>query len=72
MHKLDLEKAAEPEVKLSTFIGSWRKQGSFRMELWNSRLTFFAQYFEYVLLFSPGSKSLCLKFADKQMGFPCM
>ena len=32
----------------------------------------FFQYFEYVLLFSPGSKSFCLKFADKQMGFPCM
>ena len=28
MYKLDLEKAEEPEVKLSTFTGSWRKQVS--------------------------------------------
>ena len=28
MYKLDLEKAEEPEVKLPTFIGSWRKQGN--------------------------------------------
>ena len=29
MYKLDLEKAEEPEIKLPTFVGSWRKQGSF-------------------------------------------
>ena len=28
MYKLDLEKAEEPEIKLPTFIGSWRKQGN--------------------------------------------
>ena len=28
MFKLDLEKAEEPEIKLPTFIGSWRKQGN--------------------------------------------
>ena len=28
MFKLDLEKVEEPEIKLSTFIGSWRKQGN--------------------------------------------
>ena len=28
MYKLGLEKAEEPEVKLPTFVGSWRKQGS--------------------------------------------
>ena len=28
MYKLDLEKAGEPEIKLPTFIVSWRKQGS--------------------------------------------
>ena len=28
MYKLDLEKAEEPEIKLPTFFGSWRKQGS--------------------------------------------
>ena len=30
MFKLDLEKAEEPEIKLPTFVGSWRKQGSSR------------------------------------------
>ena len=29
MYKLGLEKAEEPEIKLPTFVGSWRKQGSF-------------------------------------------
>ena len=28
MYKLGLEEAEEPEVKLTTFVGSWRKQGS--------------------------------------------
>ena len=28
MYKLGLEKAEEPEIKLPTFAGSWRKQGS--------------------------------------------
>ena len=30
MYKLDLEKVEEPEIKLPTFIGSWRKQGNSR------------------------------------------
>ena len=30
MYKLDLEKAEKPEIKLPTFVGSWRKQGSSR------------------------------------------
>ena len=30
MYKLDLENAKEPEIKLPTFFGSERKQGSFR------------------------------------------
>ena len=30
MYKLGLEKAEEPEIKLPTFVGSWRKQGSSR------------------------------------------
>ena len=30
MFKLDLAKGEEPEIKLPTFIGSWRKQGSSR------------------------------------------
>ena len=30
MYKLSLEKAEEPEIKLSIFIGSQGKQGNFR------------------------------------------
>ena len=30
MYKLSLEKAEEPKIKLPTFVGSWRKQGSSR------------------------------------------
>ena len=30
MYKLSLEKAKEPENKLPTFVGSWRKQGNSR------------------------------------------
>ena len=30
MFKLDLEKAEEPEIKLPTFTGSWKKQESSR------------------------------------------
>jgi len=28
MYKLDFEEAEEPEIKLPTFVESWRKQGS--------------------------------------------
>ena len=30
MYKLGLEKAEEPEIKLLTFVGSWKKQESSR------------------------------------------
>ena len=30
IHKLGFEEAEEPEIKLPTFVGSWRKQGSSR------------------------------------------
>ena len=30
MYKLGFEEAEEPEIKLPTFTGSWRKQGNFR------------------------------------------
>ena len=30
MYKLGFEEAEEPEIKLPTFIGSWRKQGNSR------------------------------------------
>ena len=30
MYRLGFEEAEEPEIKLSTFVGSWTKQTSFR------------------------------------------
>ena len=30
MYKLGFEKAEEPEIKLPTLVGSWRKQGNSR------------------------------------------
>ena len=39
MYKLDLEKAKEPEVKLLTFFGSWRKQGNSRKTSTSASLT---------------------------------
>ena len=30
MSKQDLEKAEEPDIKLSAFLGSWREQGNSR------------------------------------------
>ena len=39
MFKLDLEKAEEPEVKLPTFIGAWRKQGNSRETSTSASLT---------------------------------
>ena len=30
MYKLDMEETEEPEIKLPTLVGSWRKQGSYR------------------------------------------
>ena len=37
--KLDLEKAEEPEIKLPTFVGSWRKQGNSRKTPISASLT---------------------------------
>ena len=34
MYKMDLEKAEEPEIKLSTFTGSQRKQGNSRKNIY--------------------------------------
>ena len=39
MYRLDLEKTEEPEIKLPTFIGSWRKQGSSRKSSTSTSLT---------------------------------
>ena len=34
MYKLDLEKAEGPEIKLTTFVGSWRKQRNSRKNIY--------------------------------------
>ena len=39
MFKLDLEKAEEPEIKLSTSVGSWKKQESSRKTSTSALLT---------------------------------
>ena len=39
MYKLDLEKSEKQEMKLSTFIGSWRKQGNSRKTSPSASLT---------------------------------
>ena len=39
MFKLDLEKAEEPEIKLPTYVGSWKKQKSSRKASISALLT---------------------------------
>ena len=39
MFKLDLEEAEEPEIKLPTFTGSWKKQESSRKTTISALLT---------------------------------
>ena len=39
IYKLDLEKAEEPEIKLSTFVGSWIKQQNYRKTSTSASLT---------------------------------
>ena len=39
MYKLDLEKAEEPEIKLPTSVGSWKKQESSRKTSTSALLT---------------------------------
>ena len=39
MFKLDLEKAEEPEIKLPTSVGSWKKQESSRKASTSALLT---------------------------------
>ena len=38
-HKLDFEEAEEPEIKLQTFIGSWRQQENTRKTSTSASLT---------------------------------
>jgi len=39
MYKLDLEKGEEPEIKLPTFFGSWKKLGNSRKTSTSASLT---------------------------------
>ena len=39
MYKLGLEQAEEPEIKLPTLVGSWRKQGNSRKKSTSASLT---------------------------------
>ena len=39
MYKLGFKEAEEPEIKLPTFVGSWRKQRSFQKNITSSSLT---------------------------------
>ena len=39
MYKLGLEEVDKPEIKLPTFVRSWRKQGSFRKATTSVSLT---------------------------------
>ena len=39
MYKSDFKEAEEPEIKLPTFVGSWRKQGSSRKTSTSASLT---------------------------------
>ena len=39
MYKLGLKKTEKPEIKLPTFVGSWRKQGNSRKTSTSASLT---------------------------------
>ena len=39
MHKLGLEKAEEPEIKLPVYVGSWKKKGNSRKISTSASLT---------------------------------
>ena len=39
MYQLALEEAEKQEIRLPTFVGSWRKQGSFRKTSTSASLT---------------------------------
>ena len=62
MYKMDLEKAEEPEIKFSTFIGSWRKQG-------NSRKNIYFCFIDYTKAFDCVDHRKLWKIL-KEMGIP--
>ena len=51
VYKVDLEKAEEPEIKLPTLIGSWRRQG-------NSRKNIYFCFTDYPKAFDCGSQQI--------------
>ena len=59
---MDLEKAEEPEIKFSTFIGSWRKQG-------NSRKNIYFCFIDYTKAFDCVDHRKLWKI-PKEMGIP--
>ena len=73
MFKLDSEKAEEPEIKLPTFAGSWKKQESSRKTATSALLTMpkpltvcittnsgkFLKRWEYQTPDLPPEKSVC-------------
>ena len=62
MYKLDFKKAKEPEIKLPTFIGSQRKQG-------NSRKNIYFHYIDYPKAFDCVGHNTLWKIL-KEMGVP--
>ena len=62
MFKLVLEKAEEPEIKLLTSAGSWKKQDSFRK-------TFFSYFIDYAKDFDCVDHNKLWKIL-KEMGIP--
>ena len=62
MYKMDLEKAEEPEIKLSRFFGSQRKQ-------WNSRKTSTSASLTMLKPLTAWITTNCGKFL-KEMGIP--
>ena len=62
MYKLDLEKAEEPEIKLPTFIGSYKKQE-------NSRKKIYFCFIDYAKAFDCVDHNKLWKIL-KRMGIP--
>ena len=50
MFKLDLEKAEEPEIKLTTFTGSWKKEESSRKTSISALLTMSKPLTEWITI----------------------
>ena len=50
MYKLSLEKAEEPENKLPTFVGSWRKQENSRKK--KKEKTSISAFIDYAKVFA--------------------